>query len=194
MPDHKQFYLKIVGFVGRFKGGSKPLKDLVYLADGAPVDNIPVYTNYIVVGDGGKTTKGYEKVAHGVERGATVVLTPEQLVDIVEGRAELPEPNPVPQPNRIVYTTHEAEKEREQLELYMWELLSLPENEYRVFRYETVRINNYGFVTIDNNKYGVTPELAGEQAEVKIYFNRIEIYFEHTLLKTYERCYGQNQE
>ncbi|MDL2249010.1 IS21 family transposase, partial [Tyzzerella sp. OttesenSCG-928-J15] len=74
------------------------------------------------------------------------------------------------------------------------ELLSLPENEYRVFRYETVRINNYGFVTIDNNKYGVTPELAGEQAEVKIYFNRIEIYFEHTLLKTYERCYGQNQE
>ncbi|MDL2248813.1 IS21 family transposase, partial [Tyzzerella sp. OttesenSCG-928-J15] len=74
------------------------------------------------------------------------------------------------------------------------ELLSLPENEYQVFRYETARINNYGFVTIDNNKYGVTPELAGERAEVKIYFDRIEIYFEHALLKTYERCYSQNQE
>lgn len=121
MPDHKQFYLKNVGFVGRFKGGSKSLKDLVYLADGAPVDNIPVYTNYLVVGDGGKTTKGYEKVALGIERGATVVLTPEQLIDIVEGRTELPKPNPMPQPNRVIYTTREAEKERAQLELYMWE-------------------------------------------------------------------------
>ena len=42
----------------------------------------------------------------------------------------------------------------------LWEqerkcLLALPENEYLVFRYESARISNYGYVTVDTNKYGV---------------------------------------
>jgi len=73
-------------------------------------------------------------------------------------------------------------------------LLNLPVYEYEVFRYETVRINNYGFVTVDTNKYGLSPELSGKMASVKIYCNHIEIYHDHALLKTYERSYGDNEE
>jgi len=73
-------------------------------------------------------------------------------------------------------------------------LLSLPEHEYHVFRYETARVNNYGFVLVDTNRYGISPEYAGEVAQLRIYYNRIEIYHDHTLLKTYERSYGRNEE
>lgn len=74
------------------------------------------------------------------------------------------------------------------------ELLSLPEYDYEVFRYESVSINNYGFVRIDGNRYGVSPELAGKEGYAKIYHNQIELYYEHSLLKTYERSYGTNEE
>lgn len=81
----------------------------------------------------------------------------------------------------------------------LWEeekqqLLTLPEHEFEVFRYETVRIDKYGFITADTNKYGVTPELAGQSAQVKIYFDKIEIYYDHTLLKVYGRSYKRNDE
>ena len=74
------------------------------------------------------------------------------------------------------------------------ELLSLPEYEYEVFRYESVRINSYGFVRIDTNSYGISPELSGKQGYVKIYYNKIEIYYERSLVKVYERSYGTNEE
>jgi len=81
----------------------------------------------------------------------------------------------------------------------LWEqerkcLLALPENEYLVFRYESARISNYGYVTVDTNKYGVSPELAGQTAQLKIHFDKVEIFYEHTLLKVYSRSYGRNEE
>lgn len=81
----------------------------------------------------------------------------------------------------------------------LWEqerqcLLTLPEHEYDVYRFESARINNYGYITVDTNKYGVSPELVGRTAQVKIYFDRIKIYYDHTPLKIYERSYGQNGE
>lgn len=81
----------------------------------------------------------------------------------------------------------------------LWEeerkrLLVLPPHEYHIFRYESARINNYGYVTVDGNSYGITPELAGRTAQLKVYFNRIEIYYEHSLLKSYKRSYGRNEE
>jgi transposase len=81
----------------------------------------------------------------------------------------------------------------------LWEeekkhLLPLPEYEYQVFRYELARINKYGYVTVDTNKYSVSPELSGQAAQVKIYFDKIEIYCDHALLKIYERSYGKNKE
>jgi len=73
-------------------------------------------------------------------------------------------------------------------------LLVLPPHEYHVFRYETARVNNYGYIAIDNNKYGVSPELTGQNVQVKIYFDKIEIYFEHSLLKVYGRSYHRGEE
>ena len=81
----------------------------------------------------------------------------------------------------------------------LWEeeqnqLLTLPEHEYEVFRYESLRINKYGFVAIDTNKYGISPELSGQIAQAKIFYDKVEIYYEHTLLKIYDRKYGNNEE
>lgn len=81
----------------------------------------------------------------------------------------------------------------------LWErerkrLLTPPPNEYQVFRYEAVKINKCGFVSVDGNKYGVTPELAGKDAYVKVFFDKVEIYYERKLIKAYARSYGQNEE
>ena len=81
----------------------------------------------------------------------------------------------------------------------LWEeerkhLLTLPEHEYQVFRYESVHISKCGYVTIGTNKYGISPELSGQIAQVKIYYDKVEIYYEHTLLKIYNRKYGSNEE
>jgi len=81
----------------------------------------------------------------------------------------------------------------------LWEqeqryLLALPDYEYNIFRYEAVSINKYGYVTVDTNKYGVSPELSGQTAQVKIYYDKVGIYYDHTLLKTYARSYGKNEE
>lgn len=81
----------------------------------------------------------------------------------------------------------------------LWEeekqsLLSLPKYEYGVFKYETARINNYGYVQVDGNKYGVAPEFAKKQAQIKIMHDKVEIYCDHMLLKTYERSYSKGKE
>jgi len=81
----------------------------------------------------------------------------------------------------------------------LWEqergcLLALPEHEYDVYRYEALSVNKYGFITVDTNKYGISPELEGKTVQAKIYYNRIEIYCERSLLKTYARSYGRNDE
>lgn len=81
----------------------------------------------------------------------------------------------------------------------LWEqerkhLLSLPPHEYEVFRYEALAVNKYGLVTIDTNKYGVSPEFFGKIIQAKIYYDKVELYHDHSLLKTYARSYGRHQE
>jgi hypothetical protein len=73
-------------------------------------------------------------------------------------------------------------------------LLLLPEHEYQIFRYEALHVNKYGFVTIDTNKYGVSPELSGEIVQAKIFFDCIELYHDHALAGSYVRSYGTNEE
>lgn len=79
------------------------------------------------------------------------------------------------------------EKEREKL-------LALPQYEYEVFRYESLSVNKTGFVTIDTNRYGLSPTLAGKVAQAKIFFDSVELYYDRQLLKTYSRSYGRQQE
>jgi len=74
------------------------------------------------------------------------------------------------------------------------ELLPLPETDYEVYRSELARINHYGFITADNNKYGVSPELTGQAVEVRLSFDRVSIYYDRALLVSYERSYGVREE
>ena len=79
----------------------------------------------------------------------------------------------------------------------LWEedrtaLLKLPEYPFEVFRYQAATVSKTGLVSIDSNRYGVSPELAGKTLQAKIYFDRIEFFYEHTLNATYKRSYEKN--
>jgi hypothetical protein len=81
----------------------------------------------------------------------------------------------------------------------LWEeekkhLLNLPTYEYEVFRYESLRVTKDGYIKIDTNKYGVSPEMSGKIIQAKIYFDKIEVFFDHSLLKSFSRSYGKNDE
>lgn len=81
----------------------------------------------------------------------------------------------------------------------LWEeekikLLTLPKVPYNVFRYETLKVSKTGFVSIDTNKYGLSPELHNETVQAKIYFDKIEFYHNCSLVASYNRSYGKNEE
>ena len=73
-------------------------------------------------------------------------------------------------------------------------LLTLPEHEYEVFRYDSLKINKYGFIKVDTNKYGLSPEMLNQVVQVKIYHDKIEAYYDHCLLKVFRRIYDKNGE
>ena len=81
----------------------------------------------------------------------------------------------------------------------LWEedrcvLLTLPEHEYEVFRYESLSVTKDGFILVDTGKYGLSPELYGKVVQAKIYFDKIEVFYDHCLLKTFRRSYDRNSE
>jgi hypothetical protein len=41
-------------------------------------------------------------------------------------------------------------------------------------------------------KYGLSPELSDKMVQAKIYFNKIEVFYDHCLLKTLRRSYDKN--
>lgn len=73
-------------------------------------------------------------------------------------------------------------------------LLSLPEYPFSVYRYESMAVNKQGLVTIDTNKYGLSPTLCGQIVQAKIYYNRIEFFHDHAMVEEYPRSYEKNQE
>ena len=95
---------------------------------------------------------------------------------------------------------HEREHyERGALIRELWEeerhhLLTLPEYEYEVFSYESLPVNSTGFILFDTNRYGVSPEMSGKVVQAKVYFDKIEVFFDHCLLKTFRRSYEKNGE
>ena len=81
----------------------------------------------------------------------------------------------------------------------LWEgdkesLLALPEHPFPIFRYETVAVNKCGLATIDTNKYGLSPALAGWTIQAKIFFDHVEFYHDHRPVAQYRRSYGHNEE
>jgi len=88
---------------------------------------------------------------------------------------------------------------RDELISEIWEeekrhLQSLPEYEYEVFRYESLKADKYGFVRADTTKYGLPSEYAGKVVQAKIYFDKIEVYYDRSLLKSFRRSYDKNGE
>jgi transposase len=73
-------------------------------------------------------------------------------------------------------------------------LLTLPEYEYEVFRYGSLKANNYGFIIWDTVKYGLPPSFKNKVVQTKIYFDKIEAYHDRHLIKTFRRSYEKNTE
>jgi transposase len=71
-------------------------------------------------------------------------------------------------------------------------LLTLPEYGYEIFRYESLSVSKTGFIKVDTAKYGLSPELYGRTVQAKIYFDKIEVFYDHCLLKTFRRSYSKN--
>ncbi len=73
-------------------------------------------------------------------------------------------------------------------------LLTLPTNPYIVFRYATVTVDKVGFATIDTNKYGLSPQFAGQTVQAKIFFDHIAFFYDHKPIANFQRSYGKNEE
>lgn len=81
----------------------------------------------------------------------------------------------------------------------LWEedrakLLKLPAYPFPVFRYEALSVNKSGFVVIDTNRYGLSPALAGETVQAKIFFDHVEFFCDHQIVGRYPRSYKTNDE
>jgi hypothetical protein len=81
----------------------------------------------------------------------------------------------------------------------LWEdekqhLLTLPEHEYEVFKYDSLKVDKYGFIKVDTTKYGLSPEMLDKVVQAKIYFDKIEVFYDHSLLKVFRRSYEKNGE
>lgn len=101
---------------------------------------------------------------------------------------------------RLCDEDHEREHyEKGKLIRELWDeekrhLLTLPEYEYEVFSYDSLKVDNCGFIKVDTTKYGLSPELSGRIVQVKIYFDKIEVFYDRCLLKTFRRSYEKNGE
>jgi len=95
---------------------------------------------------------------------------------------------------------HEREHyERGALIRELWEeekqhLLTLPEYEYEVFRYESLSVSKTGFILLDTTRYGLSPEMSNKVVQAKIYFDKIEVFYDRMLLKSFRRSYEKNGE
>lgn len=72
--------------------------------------------------------------------------------------------------------------------------LPLPEVPYDVFRYEALKVSKTGFAAIETNRYGLSLELHGEIIQAKIFCDKIEFYHDHSMIASYRRSYGKNEE
>jgi len=153
----KPFYLKHIAFVGNFKDGSLPLKDIVFQADGAPVENIAVFTHYLVIGDRGKSSKLYEKWSDQINAGYLIPLTPDELKDIAYGKKPAPECNRDCAPGTIVLETENSRQIDAENEISLWR------NKRDAF------ITRYGVSQLDGSRLKVNMKAARVLGDFKGY-------------------------
>jgi len=81
----------------------------------------------------------------------------------------------------------------------LWEedrkhLLTLPEHEYEVFSYESLKVSKTGYIHVDKSKYGLSPEMFDKIVQAKVFFDKIEVYYDRSQIKTFRRSYVKNSE
>lgn len=74
------------------------------------------------------------------------------------------------------------------------ELLRLPEVPLEIFRCESMVLNKYGWATFETNKYGLDPALNGAVVQAKIWYDRIEFYYDRRQIGSYSRLYERRKE
>ena len=109
------FQDKLVVFIGTpLRCKRKEARDALIRVGGVTDDKVTSFTNYVVAFSGAEGTQAYKKAVK--YSGLLVMLTEEQFIDILDGKAVPPEP---PQPNSDIVVSpardEEArEREREQ--------------------------------------------------------------------------------
>ncbi len=81
----------------------------------------------------------------------------------------------------------------------LWEneresLMTLPEYSFPIFRYTSLIVNKCGFVVIDTNKYGLSPDMSRKTVQAKVFYDHLEFFYDHKLVGKYRRSYGKNEE
>lgn len=72
-------------------------------------------------------------------------------------------------------------------------LKALPKYEYEVFKYENLRVGKNGYIGVDAAKYPLSPELHGKSVQAKIWFDRVEIFYDHEKISSFERSYDKKE-
>ncbi|SES38864.1 IS21 family transposase [Salisediminibacterium halotolerans] len=83
-----------------------------------------------------------------------------------------------------------AERHKEDLAA----LYYLPERPYDLIRYESLKADKYGFVTVSQKKYSTSPRFAGQRVTVGIRYHRIIIFQEDDVIVSHQRLYGREKE
>lgn len=73
-------------------------------------------------------------------------------------------------------------------------LLTLPESDFPVCRYETIIVDKCGFARFETNKYSLLPSLQGKLVQAKIFFDRVIFFYDGRQIAEYNRSYGRDEE
>lgn len=73
-------------------------------------------------------------------------------------------------------------------------LRPLPPTDYACFRSHEVRLNPYGQVNFETNRYSIPAEKAAERLTLRAYPFHIEIMRDNQVIARHERCYGRQQD
>ncbi|MFD2706775.1 IS21 family transposase [Salibacterium lacus] len=73
-------------------------------------------------------------------------------------------------------------------------LYYLPSTPYDTMRYESLKADKYGFVTVDQKKYSTSPRFASQRVLVGISYNRIIIFQDDDVIVSHQRLYGGETE
>lgn len=81
----------------------------------------------------------------------------------------------------------------------LWEeekssLLVLPPKEHESFKVKDVIVDNYGYISFENNKYVATPMLSQQKIIVKATYNKVHLYYKGKNIATYARSYEKGKE